>query len=289
MRLPIPLLHSCTRAILQWVLRLGLTLFCVWAVFAHPRAQEAKTFDAVLDTYVRDGFVYYRALKSDRGRLDGYVHSLAEVSVAKLSRDAQIAFWLNAYNALILRTVIDHYPIVARSKEYPARSVRQIPGAFERLTYRVGGSTLTLDQLEQNMLSAFQDPRVYLALGRGAVGGGRLRSEAFAPDALETQLEQVQAECASRADCVQLDRDNNKLLASPIFSWREKDFSGVYADKAPAEFSSRAPVERAVIAFVGPRLLTSEKEYLDKNVNTFQFAYRDFDWTLNDLTGRGGR
>jgi len=283
------ILQSAGRsAILQTAARLALTLLCVCAV-AQPRAQERKPLDAILDTYVRDGFVYYRALKSDRGRLDGYVNSLADMSVAKLSRDAQVAFWINAYNALILRTVIDHYPIVARSKEYPARSVRQIPGAFERLTHRVGGSTLTLDQIEQNMLSAFQDPRVYLALGRGAVGGGRLRSEAFAPDTLETQLEQVQAECASRVDCVQLDRENNKLLARPIFSWREKDFSGVYADKAPAGFSSRAPVERAVIAFVEPKLLTSEREYLDKNADTFQFAYSAFDWTLNDLTGRGGR
>jgi len=135
-------------SILQTAARLALTILCVCAVVAQPRAQERKTFDAILDTYVRDGFVYYRALKSDRGRLDGYVNSLADMSVAKLSRDAQVAFWINAYNALILRTVIDHYPIVARSKEYPARSVRQIPGAFERLTHRVGGSTLTLDQIE---------------------------------------------------------------------------------------------------------------------------------------------
>jgi Protein of unknown function, DUF547 len=276
--------------------RISVALACVCALLpvagASVRASQApnrQPFDAILDTYVRDGMVYYRALKSDRGRLDAYVNSLAEVKVADRPREAQIAFWLNAYDALVLRTIVDHYPIVARTKEYPARSIRQIPGAFERLTHRVGGSTVTLDQIEQNMLAAFHDPRVYFAVGRGAVGGGRLRSEAFSADRLESQLGEVASECVSRSACVLLDRDAGKLNASPIFSWREREFVAAYADKAPAAFANRTPIERAVLGFVEPRLLTIEREYLSKNANAFQLAYEPFDWTLNDLTGRGGR
>src|SRR5262249_32654581 len=122
---------------------------------AFPRAQESlseaarrKTLDQLLDLYVRNGDVYYRALKADRRKLDGCLNSVAAAPVAKMSRDDQIAFWLNAYNALVLRTVVDHYPIQGHSAEYPPRSIRQIPGAFERLPHRVGGRTLTLDQLE---------------------------------------------------------------------------------------------------------------------------------------------
>src|SRR5437588_6669323 len=160
-----------------------------------PRAQESDPkltgLDLILDTYVRDGEVYYRALKSDRGRLDTYVASLAAAPVDKQPREMQLAFWLNAYNALVLRTVIDHYPIQGRSADYPRKSIRQIPGAFERLPHHVAGRTLTLDQIEQTVLPEFHDPRVYLALGRGAAGGGRLRSEAFAPAKLEAQLADV--------------------------------------------------------------------------------------------------
>ena len=47
---------------------------------------------------------------------------------------------------------------------------------------------VTLDQIEQTILAAFHDPRVYFAIGRGAMGSGRLRSEAFTPGQLETQL-----------------------------------------------------------------------------------------------------
>ena len=263
-------------------------------VVATPAAQESlgdsarrKTFDQLLDLYVRGGDVYYRALKSDRAKLDGYVNLIADAPVDKLSREEQVAFWLNAYDALVLRTVIDHYPIQGRSAQYPARSVRQIPGAFERLPHRVAGRTLTLDQIEQTVLTGFHDPRLYFALGRGAIGSGRLRSEAFVPARLEEQLADVAAECVSRSQCVQVDRESGTVSASAIFSWREQEFAARYTDAAPSVFVSRSPIERAVIAFVMPKLLATEKEFLAKN--TFQVVYKPFDWTLNDLTGRGGR
>jgi hypothetical protein len=263
-------------------------------VMAAPRAQEPAAesarrtaYDQILDLNVRDGLVYYRALKGQRAKLDGYVTQLGSVAIDKESRDAQIAFWLNAYNALVLKTVVDHYPIQGHSTEYPGRSIRQIPGAFDRLTHRVAGRTLTLDQIEQTVLRGFTDPRLYLAIGRGAVGGGRLRSEAFQPARIEAQLTDVANECASRSQCIQIDRAQNKVSASAIFSWREKDFVAAYAGAALPVFASRSPIERAILAFVEPRLLTTEKEFLARN--QFEVAYSAFDWTLNDLTGRGGR
>jgi hypothetical protein len=275
-------------------MRLAIVAALVLLVVTAPSAQESQAdaarrnvFDQILDLNVRDGFVYYRALKSARAKLDGYVNQLAGAKIDQLSRDERVVFWLNAYNALVLKTVIDHYPIQARSKEYPAKSIRQVPGAFERLLHPLAGRMLTLDQIEQTVLTEFHDPRLYFALGRGSVGGGRLRSEAFRPENLEGQLAGVAAECVARSQCVQVDRGGDKLLVSAIFSWREKEFVTAYASGAPAEFSSRGPIERAVLAFVQPRLLTVEREALEKN--TFQMAYQSYDWTLNDLTGRGGR
>jgi Protein of unknown function, DUF547 len=274
-------------------MRLATVVFTL-VLAAAPVAQEQgvdaarrKAFDTILDLNVRDGLVYYRALKAARGGLDGFVNALATVAVDKLPKDEQLAFWLNAYNALVLRTVIDHYPIHGRATDYPAGSIRQIPGAFERLTHRVGGRTLTLDQIEQTILPSFSDPRVYLALGRGAVSSGRLRSEAFTAAQLERQLAEVANECLTRPECVQFDRDGGRMSVNAIFSWREREFTAAYADKAPAAFASRSPIERAIVAFVQPRLLTTEKDFLMKNM--FEMVYKKFDWSLNDLTGRGGR
>ncbi len=271
--------------------RLGFGL-CALALFilaALPAAQSTNLgpFDFVLDTYVRDGYVYYRALKSDRRRLDEYVNSLATADVDKDPQGEQIAFWLNAYDALVLRTVIDHYPVPRRSTDYPAGSVRQIPGAFERLTHRVAGRTVTLDQIEQTILSKYSDPRLYFAISRGSVGGGRLRSEMFSETMLERQLAEVASECVTRAECIQINNSANTLNASSILSWHEKEFVANYADKADPMYASRSPIERAILAFVRPKLLQTERDFLEKN--TFRLAYRPFDWSLNDLTGRGDR
>lgn len=274
-------------------MRAALILLLACAVVAVPRAQDnlpdptRGKFDQILDVYVRDGWVYYRALKLERGKLDSYVAQLGTADTQSMSQEEREAFWLNAYNAIVLRTVIDHYPIQGRAPEYPPHSIRQIPGAFERQSHRVGGRQVTLDQIEKTVLPEFNDPRVYLAVGRGAVGGGRLRSEAFTAARLDAQLSEVAAECASRPECVQLDRANNKVLASPVFSWHEKEFADRYAAAAPETVSNRSPIERAIVAFVEPKLLTTERDFIAKNM--FQVAFRPFDWTLNDLTGRGGR
>ena len=271
----------------------SLVVVLACCIVAAPAAQESsetarsKTFDQLLDLYVRNGDVYYRALKSEHARLDGYANMLATVSVDKLPRDEQMAFWLNAYNALVLRTIVDHYPIQGRATEYPAKSIRQISGAFERLPHRVAGRTMTLDQIETTVLAGFHDPRVYFAIGRGAAGSGRLRSEAFVSSRIEEQLADVAAECVNRRQCIAIDREDGKVSVSAIFSWRENEFVAAYADKAPAAFAARSPIERAALAFVQPKLLATEKEFINKNA--FQVTYSTFDWTLNDLTGRGGR
>ena len=270
-----------------WVVVACLALLAIPSTPSAQSDARQRAFDEVLDMYVRDGEVYYRALKIERAKLDGYVNSLASVSVERLGRDERVAFWLNAYNALVLQTVIDHYPIQKRSADYPAKSIRQIPGAFERLPHRVGGRTVTLDQIEQTILLPFQDPRVFLALGRGALGSGRLRSEAFTAQRLEMQLAEAALECATRARCLSIDREADTIGVSSVFSWREKEFVAKYGDAAPPAFAARSPLERAVIALLQPKLLTIEREMLSKN--TFRLVYIPFDWTLNDLTGRGER
>ena len=262
-------------------------VLCVSLPAAAQDAARRKSYDEMLDLNVRDGLVYYRALKADRGRLDSYVSSLATATLDGAMRDEQMAFWVNAYNALVLKTVVDRYPIPQRTADYPARSIRQIPGAFERTAHRVAGRMVTLDQIEQMVLSEFHDPRLYLVLGRGAIGGGRLRSEAYSAEGLEAQLKEAVAECVTRAQCIEIDRANNQISISPIFSWRSQEFIDAYANATSELFSTRSPVERAVLAFIQPHLLTTEREFLEQN--QFKVVFKPFDWSINDLKGRGGR
>jgi hypothetical protein len=246
-----------------------------------------RPLDELLDIYVRDGFVYYNALRLDRAKLDRYVASLNSAAAGELangSRDQQKAFWINAYNALVLRTVIDHWPIRGRAAEYPAVSIRQIPGAFEKAIHRVAGRTISLDGIEKEMLTPLNDARVFLALGRGAYGGGRLRSEAFDGPTVNKLLDAVLAETVTRAELVKIDAINNVVSLSPLFSWREAAFVESFADKADPLFKQRSPIERAVLAIVEPYLFGAEAEFLEKNA--FKMQFHTFDWRLNDLGAR---
>lgn len=246
-----------------------------------------RPFDQLLDVYVRDGFVYYNALRIERGRLDAYVAALngpAATALAKGSVDEQKALWINAYNALVLRTVIDHFPIRGRAKEYPAASIRQIPGAFEKATHRVAGRAVSLDGIEKDILAPLGDARVFLALGRGSYGGGRLRSEAFDGPTIDTLLSAVANESASRVELVAIDEPANTVSMSPVFSWREPVFVASLADKAPEIFKQRSGLERAVLALVYDHVSTPERLFLEQN--TFKMVFHEYDWRLNDLSSR---
>lgn len=262
------------------------------AARAVPRAQAGgppdtfhRPLDQILDVDVRDGLVYYRALRSERGRLDRYVASL-NVTAATYdgwSREHKMAFWVNAYNAIVLQTVIDHYPIQGASSRYPADSIRQIPGAFDLAKHHLAGKNVTLDEIEKTVLPPFKEPRLYLALGRGAIGSGRLRSEAYAGDRVEKQLDDVQKEFVNDAAMIKVDRVGGEIDVTPIVSWREAEFVQAYDTGSTGPYAQRSPVERAVIAFITPRLLPLEKEFVQKN--EFRMGFQQFDWHLNDLTG----
>jgi len=248
-----------------------------------------RPFDQQLDVNVRDGLVYYRALKSERGRLDRYVASLnvPAATFDKWSREEKLAFWLNGYNAIVLQTVVTAYPIQGKASTYPSSSIRQIPGAFERTKHRLAGRALTLDEIEKTVLPEFKDPRVYLALGRGAIGSGRLRSEAYTASRLESQLAAVQSEFVNHQEMLKIDRLTGQVSVTPLISWHEAEFIAAYDKGAEGRFAQRSPIERAVLAFVGPHLLRIEREFVEKNA--FRMVFHEFDWRLNDLTGGRGR
>jgi hypothetical protein len=276
---------------MRLVIALALSAAAVSPLVAQNTSSAAdalyKPLDELLELYVRDGFVYYNALKSDRGRLDRYLAALdgpAAAGEAAGSPQRQRAFWINAYNAIVLRTVINTYPIRGKAGQYPSNSIRQIPGAFDRTTHRVAGKTVTLDAIEKDILTPLGDARVFLALGRGSIGGGRLRSEAFDDSRLEQQLEAVAAETLTRKEVVRVDIGGNELSVSPLFSWREPAFIASLADKADKIFAQRSPLERAVLALIEPHLVGSEAEFLEKNA--FRMTFNTFDWRLNDLNAR---
>jgi hypothetical protein len=248
-------------------------------------SEELKAYDHILDTYVRDGYVYYKALKSGRAPLDRFIGSLdiAPEKLARMTENDRRAFWINAYNALVMRTVINAYPISGTAKTYPASSVGQVPGAFDKVKHRVAGQVLTLDEIE-NLIAAFGDARMLVALGRGAIGSARLRSEIYRGSRLDDQLTDAVNGFVRSARNFHLDRDSGALKVTPLFSWRGPHFIASFAAAPGSEmWASRSPIERAIVTMAYPHLFPSEKAMLA--LNTFQMSYGEYDWRLNDLTG----
>jgi hypothetical protein len=243
-----------------------------------------RPLDQILDLNVRDGYVYYRAIQSSRGSLDRYIAAL-NVPAATYdgwSNDAKIAYWINAYNAVVLQTVIGRYPIRGTSSTFPASSIRQIPGAFEA-KHRLAGRSVSLDEIDKKILPEFKDPRALLALGRGAIGSGRLRSEAYTAARLQTQLDAIRAEFVNEETMLKVDRTAGQIAATPILSWHEASFVAAYDQDHKGRFASRSPIERALMTFVMPHLLPLEREFAEQNA--FKVVFQPFDWRLNDLTG----
>ena len=97
---------------------LPLWLLVPAALCAAPPFDHGP-FDQVLQEYVNDqGLVRYAALAKDRAQLDAYVDSLGRYSPETHpdrfpTREHELAYWINAYNAFTLRGVIDAYPIAS--------------------------------------------------------------------------------------------------------------------------------------------------------------------------------
>jgi hypothetical protein len=270
------------------IIAAGMLVAAVWTfvtVHAGAQADLHAPFDRILDTYVRDGYVYYNAIRVERRALDRYLATLdvPAKEIAGWPRETQLEFWINAYNALVLKTVADNFPIKGKAPDYPPNSIRQVPGAFSGVKHRVAGESLTLDEIETTKIVPFGDARALLALGRGAVGSPRLRSEVYRAATLEAQLQDVVKECAERSVCTRFDRNTNTLEINPIFGWREAVFVASFADRG-TQWANRTPLERAVAAMITPHLFTTEREALA--LNTFKVVYREFDWALNDLGSR---
>lgn len=240
--------------------------------------QIHRPFDQILDMYVRDGLVYYRAVRTDRARLDRYVTALGAVTLATYqgwSREQKVAFWINAYNAFVLQ---------GAASAYPPRggSLRNVPGFFDKRAHRAAGRSVTLDQIENTIVPEFRDPRIYFALGRGANGSGRLKSEAYTAVRLDDQLRNQTAEFLQQQSHVKIDQLTGELGVSPIIGWHEAEFAAAYGGKElGSRFAPRSPLERAVLALINPVLLPGERAWLEKS--NFKLTYLEFDWSLNEL------
>jgi hypothetical protein len=166
------------------------------------------------------GDLDFAGLERDREALERFVASLASVSPHNRpelfpSSEEGLAYWINAYNALVLLQLVERHPEGVESAWF---------GRFYwGHAWPVGGERLTPWALEQRILfKEYADPRVHFALFRGTRGGPRLDGAPYQPEFLDAQLNDASRRYMGDARHVKLE-DGTVHLAR-LFESRRQDF-----------------------------------------------------------------
>jgi hypothetical protein len=255
---------------------------------------EAKENDAfnynnyadILKSYVDNkGMVNYRQLKANRSKLDTFAAEISKLDdqiYIKWSDNDKIAFWVNAYNALTLKAIIDNYPIKSsffKSRIYPKNSIRQISGVWDKKKYKVMDKTRTLEQIEHEILrKQFKEPGIHVALVCAAMGCPPLRNKPYSGDRLQEQFDDQTRRFLSDPKKFNIDREGRKVSLSPIFKWFGSDFISKYGKKKTLPRLSKN--ETAVINYLSRNLEKNDGDYLLKG--NFKIKYLSYDWSLNE-------
>ena len=229
--------------------------------------------------------VNYKALKANPHDLNSYVRSLADLRQSDYRQwpdQTRIAFWLNAYNGLTLKTIINNYPIKSsflKSRIYPKNSIRQISGVWDKITHKVMGKDMTLSHIEHKILRAkFEEPRIHMAMVCAAISCPHLRNEPYDGTRLDAQLDDQSNRFLSSRLKLKITRMDKVIHLSPIFKWFTQDFLSQYVPKQAIGKHSKE--NQAVLHFIAGYLNEPFQKFL--MAGDYKLKYLDYDWSLNE-------
>lgn len=244
------------------MLILALAYGIVLTVSASEMDDPDSIFDVILNRYVsQDGLVNYKGLKEDKEFMR-YIEYLSNTDPDTLPSDKhRLAFWINAYNAFVLKGVLEEYPIKS------VLDVGWLPHSFFiRKKFKTFGGWITLRVLENDKLrEAFSEPRIHFAINCASMSCPKLLTEAYRAERLEQQLEAQAVSFINNRRKNYLDKENNILFLSSIFKWYEGDF-----------IKNGGKLEDYVARYLNP----DDAEIVTTNDVTIE--YLDYDWSLNE-------
>jgi hypothetical protein len=206
--------------------------------------------------------VRYKAVTApDKQELGQYIATLAAVPVAKLNRAEQKAYWINFYNALTVKTILDRYPV---------NSIREIksglfsPGPWDLKLVRVEGVELSLNDIEHRILRPiWQDNRIHYAVNCASLGCPNLQPEPFTAENSERLLDQSARDFINSSRGARI--EGRTLILSEIYNWYRADFE-----------DSREGVILHLRQWAEPPLAGALQSFSGEVIS-------DYDWRLNEL------
>ena len=237
-------------------------LVAVPAATALPAvAGDHQLWSLVVGKYVDgDGRVAYRQLQADdMPVLSKYLASLGEARIDGLPENEQLAFWINAYNAVIVEGILEGYSAENALKRYRL---------FKSYSQVITGEKRTPEDIEHGIIrSKFRDPRTHFALVCASTSCPKLRQEAYIGSRLDEQLDDQARRFLSDPGRNRIDPATGTLELSAIFNWFQEDFTRN---------------GRTLAEFLTPYLTPQQVQLL----RTQPPKYLDYDWTMNAQPGQ---
>jgi hypothetical protein len=228
------------------LLLLAILIFTGLQVSGQP---DYKPWDQLLSKYVNvSGNVDYAGLKKDEATLDKIVDQFSKTKIDKSwSKNDQLAFWINAYNAFTLQLITDNFPI---------KSIQNLDGGktWDVKRFIIDGSKYSLNQIENDIIrSKFNDARIHFAVNCGAKSCPPLLNGAFFGNKLDQQLEDQAKKFINNQSYNKI--SSTSLSISKIFDWYKADFG-------------------ILISFL------NKLSKVKINPNT-KISFKEYDWSLN--------
>lgn len=233
---------------------IALWLLCVSVGAAAEPAWES--FDRVLHRYVKDGTVNYPALAADAD-FHAYVVSLA-APVSLRSRAERLAYYMNAYNALAMEGILEG--------QSPASLIGRVR-FFKLDKWRLEGRAVDLYSLEHDVLIPMGEPRIHFSIVCASKSCPKLRSEAYAAERLQVQMDQNARAFINDPMRNRFDRDSKVAHLSAIFKWYGEDFS-----------NAAGSVQKYLSRYVGDPDVAR-----DLSEDRYAIEWNDYDWSLNGI------
>jgi Protein of unknown function, DUF547 len=165
------------------------------------------------------GKVNYKDFKNDKMALENYIKTLSENTPTETwSKNEKLAYWINTYNALTIKLLLDNYPLAKITNLDAGKT-------WDVKRFTLGGKKYSLNDIENTIVRPMGEPRIHFALNCGAKSCPPLFNEAFMASKLEEQLESRTKNFINDSKANSL--KNNEIKISNIFNWYAKDFGNV--------------------------------------------------------------
>jgi len=186
-----------------------------------------EIFDKLLKKYVTaDGKVNYKGFISEKETFQTYLDKLSNNAPdrSSWSREEQLAYWINAYNAFTIKLIIDNYPVSSIQDLKPTFNIPLVNTIWHQKFFQIGGQDASLDEIEHKILrKEFDEPRIHFAINCASYSCPPLLNEAFTAQKIEAQLQQVAVAFVNDPNRNKITAD--KIEISKIFSWFKGDFT----------------------------------------------------------------